>query len=299
MAWRRRTTGIGAPRTVWPCSVRRGLVVATLCCLAAAKTKPSANTTRGFLLAATRTPVKDLRRKPSGKDDLGALLRDVCATPYPARLVVGDASEQALALKNRPCTTVDVAVYQHPGGRRLTDVHLRYFKVGAIASSLPLYTYTLSLDNDVALRRGAVDELFAIFDVIRKNGKALGLSGAHVCAPRQHKLKGVSSKFCERNSGMIFFAEPARSAKIAAAWLRELEHHTSKDGHDQMPLRKVLYANRDHLYDVPKKTQCRGRSGMASPCSGRPLIWHAHKADRVRWARAHQKGAAEVCGFVV
>ena len=73
--------------------------------------------------------------------------------------------------------------------------------------------------------------------------------------------------------------------------------HTSKDGHDQMPLRKVLYRHRNDVYDLPARVQRRGLSH--SPCEGEPLLWHAHRSDRVKWARIHKHGAAEVCGFVV
>ena len=198
--------------------------------------------------------------------------------------------------RRRPCERIDVAVYQH--GRRLTDVKLRYFKVGAIASNLLAYPGgTLCIDNDVALRRSAVDALFALFDTVRKNKKAVGLNQAHICSPRQHRLHGVPHKFCERNSGVIFWAEPTKSVVIAKEWLRELEKGTSKDGHDQMPLRKVLYRHRNDVYDLPARVQRRGLSH--SPCDGEPLLWHAHRADRVKWARAHKHGAAEVCGFVV
>ena len=125
----------------------------------------------------------------------------------------------------------------------------------------------------------------------------LGLNQAHICSPRQHRLHGVPHKFCERNSGVIFWAEPTKSVAIAKEWLRELEKGTSKDGHDQMPLRKVLYRHRNDVYDLPARVQRRGLSH--SPCEGEPLLWHAHRADRVKWARAHKHGAAEVCGFVV
>ena len=104
-------------------------------------------------------------------------------------------------------------------------------------------------------------------------------------------------KFCERNSGVIFWAEPTKSVVIAKEWLRELEKGTSKDGHDQMPLRKVLYRHRNDVYDLPARVQRRGLSH--SPCEGEPLLWHAHRSDRVKWARIHKHGAEEVCGFVV
>ena len=76
-----------------------------------------------------------------------------------------------------------------------------------------------------------------------------------------------------------------------------MEKGTPKDGHDQMPLRKVLYRHRNDVYDLPARVQRRGLSH--SPCEGEPLLWHAHRSDRVKWARIHKHGAEEVCGFVV
>ena len=93
------------------------------------------------------------------------------------------------------------------------------------------------------------------------------------------------------------WAEPTKSVVIAKEWLHELEHGTSKDGHDQMPLRKVLYRHRNDVYDLPARVQRRGLSH--SPCEGEPLLWHAHRSDRIKWAKIHKHGAAEVCGFVV
>ena len=174
----------------------------------------AANVTRGFLLAATKRPIELLKSQPSKSDDLGALLRDICATNYPARVVVGDAAEADVVRRRRPCDLISIAIYQH-GRRRLTDVKLRYFKVGAIATNLLVYPGgTLCIDNDVALRRNAVDALFALFDTVLKNKKAVGLNQAHICSPRQHRLHGVPHKFCERNSGVIFWAEPTKSVVI-------------------------------------------------------------------------------------
>ena len=87
----------------------------------------------------------------------------------------------------------------------------------------------------------------------------------------------------------------ARCASCAS--IKTYPSNRSKDGHDQMPLRKVLYRHRNDVYDLPARVQRRGLSH--SPCDGEPLLWHAHRADRVKWARAHKHGAAEVCGFVV
>ena len=121
----------------------------------------------------------------------------------------------------------------------------------------------------------------------------MGLNQAHICSPRQHRLHGVPHKFCERNSGVIFWAEPTKSVAIAKEWLRELEKGTSKDGHDQMPLRKVLWRYRDVLYDLPETTQCRRctrRTGR-DPCAY--LLWHNHRKKR----EEHKSPRTTACGY--
>ena len=85
---------------------------------------------------------------------------------------------------------------------------------------------------------------------------------------------------------------------------------TSTDGHDQMPLRKVLWRHRDdEVFDLPVGIQCRGPN--CDPCSTKghmhddpPLLWHTKRIDRVRWAqkmllKSRRKGvsARSVCGF--
>jgi len=272
----------------------------------AAAAARAANATRGFLLAATHAPIELLRFKPSDHDDLGALLRDVCATSYPARVVVADDAEAKEVDRKRPCDTIEPWVLPASGrrlaevpasGRRLTDVRLRYFKVAAIAANANLFPGgTLYVDNDIALKRGAVGDLFRVFDKMAAARKAVALAPSHVCAPKQHRLGGVPSHFCERNSGLMFLAG-AEARAVVAEWFHELKHHTSADGHDQMPLRKVLYRHRKALYDLPKKIQCRGHG--SNPCAEGALVWHWHRNDRVKWAAAKKRGAAEVCGFVV
>ena len=67
---------------------------------------------------------------------------------------------------------------------------------------------------------------------------------------------------------------------MAEAWVAEMRFNTTKDGHDQMPLRKVLWRYRDVLYDLPATTQCRRctrRTGR-DPCAY--LLWHNHRKKR-------------------
>ena len=54
------------------------------------------------------------------------------------------------------------------------------------------------------------------------------------------------------------------------------------DGHDQGPLRRVLWRRRDVLYDLAPNTQCRRctkRYGV-DPCEY--LAWHSHRPKRLQ-----------------
>ena len=269
---------------------------------------------RGFLLVATKSPVERLRRNESTNDNLGAILRDVCATPYPARLVVRTPSEKARAEQFRPCPKIEIVALEAtdaPMERLARATSLRLFKVGALAANLPLYRDgTLYLDNDIAIRRDRADVLMGLFDEVRKRHKALGVTKSHVCIPRGHWTSEVPPGYCERNGGILFFSAANRSAALAREWLEEMRQGTSTDGHDQMPLRKVLWRHRDdEVFDLPVGIQCRGPN--CDPCSTKghmhddpPLLWHTKRVDRVRWAqkmllKSRRKGVSErsVCGF--
>jgi hypothetical protein len=266
---------------------------------------------------ATKSPVERLRRNESTNDNLGAILRDVCATPYPARLVVRTPSEKARAERFRPCPKIEIVALEAtdaPMERLARATSLRLFKVGALAANLPLYKDgTLYLDNDIAIRRDRADVLMGLFDEVRKRHKALGVTksqGAGQCIPRGHWTSEVPPGYCERNGGILFFSAANRSAALAREWLEEMREGTSKDGHDQMPLRKVLWRHRDdEVFDLPVGIQCRGPN--CDPCSTKghmhddpPLLWHTKRVDRVRWAqkmllKSRRKGVSErsVCGF--
>ena len=266
---------------------------------------------RGFLLVATKSPVERLRRNESTNDNLGAILRDVCATPFPARLVVRTPSEKARAEQFRPCPKIEIVALEAtdaPMERLARATSLRLFKVGALAANLPLYKDgTLYLDNDIAIRRDRADVLMGLFDEVRKRHKALGVTkvqGAGQCIPRGHRTSEVPPGYCERNGGILFFSAANRSAALAREWLEEMREGTSKDGHDQMPLRKVLWRHRDdEVFDLPVGIQC---GPNCDPCSTKdpPLLWHTKRVDRVRWAqkmllKSRRKGvsARSVCGF--
>ena len=274
---------------------------------------------RGFLVVATSTTLARLwtyeARAKTGQidryDDLGPVLRDICRTSFRARLIVGTAKEAAKAERVLPCDQIVVAPLEVEEHRRLTDIELRFFKVDAILKGLD-YAFpggTLYIDNDVAIRRSGVDDLFAMFDAIRKEKKAIGLQTAHVCLPKNHKTK-VPKSFCERNSGVMFLGDAKKSREILERWSAEIRAHPSKDGHDQMSLRTVLFDFRDDLYDLHPVVQRRGHTASGkspNPCKRvdtsegptRPYLWHDHHAQRLVFARRpRHQGQDTVCGFV-
>ena len=92
-----------------------------------------------------------------------------------------------------------------------------------VAANARLYPGgTIYIDNDIALKRSAVSELFGLFDKMAQKHKDIGVSQvavgvecnaaldarrgtivyethtkqAHICAPKQHHLGGVNGHFC-------------------------------------------------------------------------------------------------------
>ena len=58
-----------------------------------------------------------------------------------------------------------------------------------------------------------------------------------------------------------YFSAANRSAALAREWLEEMREGTSKDGHDQMPLRKVLWRHRDdEVFDLPVASSAAART---------------------------------------
>ena len=267
---------------------------------------------RGFLLVATSTTLARLwtyeARAKTGQidryDDLGPVLRDICRTSFRARLIVGTPKEAAKAERVLPCEQISVAPLEVEEHRRLTDIELRFFKVDAILKGLD-YAFpggTLYIDNDVAIRRDGVDGLFAMFDAMRKEKKAVGLQIAHNCVPKLHETK-VPKSFCERNGGVMFLGDAGKAREILERWSAEIRAHPSKDGHDQVSLRTVLFDFRDDLYDLHPVVQRRGTS--ADPCKRvdtskgptLPHLWHDHHLGRLKYAR-RRKAQGTICGFV-
>ena len=136
------------------------------------------------------------------------------------------------------------------------------------------------MDNDVALKISRIDDLFRIFDDMSTKAYGFGLDGR--CVPEEHKEPDIPDDFCERNSGLIFFGDAARSKEMTRNWLEEMRDRPTADGHDQGPLRRVLWRRRDQLFDLAPSTQCRRctkRYGV-DPCEY--LAWHSHRPKRLQ-----------------
>ena len=92
-----------------------------LACVIAVAAAATAAPPRGFLLVATKLPVQLLQRDADAdwrRDELGGLLRDICAQEkYPATVVVGDANEAETVERNRPCDLIQARLL--PDRRRL------------------------------------------------------------------------------------------------------------------------------------------------------------------------------------
>jgi len=134
----------------------------------------------------------------------------------------------------------------------------------------------------VALMITHVDALFAIFDAMRQQSKAygFGLDGPRV--PEEHREAGVPGDFCERNSGLVFFGDAVASKEMTRAWREEMRSRPTADGHDQGPLRRVLWTRRAALFDLAPGVQCRRctkRYGV-DPCGY--LAWHSHRGKRLQ-----------------
>ena len=87
----------------------------------------------------------------------------------------------------------------------------------------------------------------------------------------------------------------SEASTITRDWLDELASNPGPGGTDQMPLRRVLWRHRDHLFDLPSRVQCRCRK--ESICENGALLWHLHRIYRLDVLR-RVGNASEMCGFV-
>jgi hypothetical protein len=301
------------------------LLAAAAMLVAAASTKPSQGA-RGFLFVAMGAAVIDDEGEQKNHDgELATALRGACATGHPIRVIVETPGEAAAVARTMsPCDRVDVVALRNDTRRDVFSprkfcrnencqrrANLRRFKLEAILAGVDAFPGgTLLLDNDVTVRRGGGPELFAVFDAMRRSKKAVGLTEAPHCVADRHHIEDVPEKFCERNGGVIFFGDAARSRSFVEEWLEEFDARPSPDGHDQLSLRRVLWRHKDALYDVPKQLQCRAPS-CGNPCAAdkkaRPLLWHAHHGVRAKRAAAGKSKKYEqefqrkgsICGFLV
>ena len=83
--------------------------------------------------------------------------------------------------------------------------------------------------------------------------------------------------------GVVNSGESAYLQKeMTRNWLEEMRDRPTADGHDQGPLRRVLWRRRDVLYDLAPNVQCRRctkRYGV-DPCGY--LAWHSHRPKRLQ-----------------
>ena len=136
-------------------------------------------------------------------------------------------------------------------------------------------------------------ELFAVFDGFGNKSIGFNKDWTNRANPAHH-VEGIPKKFPERNGGVCFM-RGAQASTITRDWLNELASNPGPGGTDQMPLRRVLWRHREHLFDLPSRVQCRCRK--ESICENGALLWHLHRVYRLDVLR-RVGNASEMCGFV-
>ena len=109
------------------------------------------------------------------------------------------------------------------------------------------------------------------------------------------RIEGISKGFPERNGGVCFMLGSEASI-ITRDWLNELASNPGPGATDQMPLRRVLWRHREHLFDLPSRVQCRCRK--ESICENGALLWHLHRIYRLDVLRRVGNASVSMCGFV-
>ena len=110
-----------------------------------------------------------------------------------------------------------------------------------------------------------------------------------------HQIEGIPKGFPERNGGVCFMLG-SEASTITRDWLNELASNPGPGGTDQMPLRRVLWRHREHLFDLPSHVQCRCRK--ESICENGALLWHLHRIYRLGVLRRAGNASISMCGFV-
>ena len=185
----------------------------------------------------------------------------------------------------------------HPAARNGSHENhqrVRFHKVAALAANAELYEGgTIYIDNDISLKRSHTNELFAVFDDFGNKSIGFNKDWTNRANPAHH-VEGIPKGFPERNGGVCFM-RGAGAATITRDWLDELAANPGPGGTDQMPLRRVLWRHREHLFDLPSLVQCRCRK--ESICENGALLWHLHRVYRLDVLR-RVGNASEMCGFV-
>ena len=153
---------------------------------------------------------------------------------------------------------------------------------------------TIYLDNDVSLKRSHAKELFAVFDNFGNRSIGFNKDWTNRANP-VHQVAGIPKGFPERNGGVCFMLG-SEASTITRDWLDELASNPGPGGTDQMPLRRVLWRHRDHLFDLPALVQCRCRK--ESICENGALLWHLHRIYRLDVLRRAGNASVSMCGFV-
>ena len=232
---------------------------------------------------------------------------DVCATGYPCRVVVADRSELEIVEERRPCAHIEPWVLPsewipqtHHVAQNKSNGHenhqrVRFHKVAALAANAELYEGgTIYIDNDISLKRSHTKELFDVFDGFGNKSIGFNKDWTNRANP-VHQIEGIPKGFPERNGGVAFM-RGAQASTITRDWLNELASNPGPGGTDQMPLRRVLWRHREHLFDLPALVQCRCRK--ESICGNGALLWHLHRIYRLDVLRRVGNASVSMCGFV-
>ena len=143
-------------------------------------------------------------------------------------------------------------------------------------------------------RRLALKELFDVFDGFGNKSIGFNKDWTNRANPAHH-VEGIPKGFPERNGGVAFMLG-AGASTITRDWLNELASNPGPGGTDQMPLRRVLWRHREHLFDLPSRVQCRCRK--ESICENGALLWHLHRIYRLDVLRRAGNASVSICGFV-
>jgi hypothetical protein len=183
-------------------------------------------------------------------EEAHCLLQDLCKAGISAQVQLPNMTLRDKLLPPN-CTSVDFALLPLKEPRRPGAYGARIDRVSAV-HTCP-FAETLALDNDIHILNAS--RVLGWFDHLKSSTSISGIR-APVGVPKGHETKRVPSSFGEINGGVLFLRCP-RVQPILDSWLSELQHKTSKDGHDQMPLRISVYKHRGSFEYAPANVMCR------------------------------------------